>query len=130
MGSNQFWPSSSKVNDTMPRDPEIFRKIAEQLLKMTAPQYRTASISEDTEVYSDLRIYGDEIVSLVWWLEKEFGMRTNINPFKYAPRELPFAFVLRPIGKILRLEPQYRSLKVRDILAAIEAKRWPDEFAN
>ena|ERR1700733_4821017 len=111
------------------RDPE-FRKIAERLLKMTAPQYRTASISEDTELYRDLRIYGDEIASLVWWLEKEFGVKTNINPFKFAPRELPFAFVLRPIGKILGLEPQYRSLKVRDLLAAIEAKRWPDEFAG
>jgi hypothetical protein len=114
----------------MPRGPEIFRKVAEQLLKMTAPQYRTASISEDTEVYGDLRIYGDEIVSLVWWLENEFGVKTNINPFKFAPRELPFAFVLRPIGKILGLEPQYRSLEVKDILAAIEAKRWPDEFAG
>jgi hypothetical protein len=118
------------VNDPMPRDPEIFRKLAEQLLKMTAPQYRTTSISEDTEVYGDLRIYGDEIVSLVWWLEREFGVMTNINPFKYAPRELPFAFVLRPIRKFLGLEPQYRSLKVRDILAAMEAKRWPDEFSS
>ena len=44
---------------------------------------------------------GTQIVSLVWWLEKEFGVKTNINPFKYAPRELPFAFVLRPIGRIL-----------------------------
>jgi hypothetical protein len=114
----------------MPRDPEIFRKVTEQLLKMTAPQYRAASISEDTEVYGDLRIYGDEIVSLVWWLEREFGVKTNINPFRFAPRELPFAFVLRLIGKALRLEPQYGSLKVRDILAAIEAKQWPDEFAG
>jgi hypothetical protein len=118
------------VNEAMPRNSEIFPKVVEQLLKMTAPQYRTTSISEDTEVYGDLRIYGDEIVSLVWWLEKEFGVKTNISPFKFAPRELPFAFVLRPIGKILGLEPRYKSLKVRDILAAIEAKRWPDEFAR
>jgi len=109
---------------------EIFRKVTEQLLRMTAPQYRSVPITEDTEVYGDLRIYGDEIISLVWWIEKEFGVRTNINPFRYAPREIPFSSALRLLRKILGHEPRYKSLKVRDILAAIEAKRWPDEFSS
>lgn len=111
-------------------DPETFRKIAEQLERMSASQYRTSPITENTEVYGDLAIYGDEIVSLVWWLEKEFGVETNINPFKFAPHESPLAFILRPIRKTLGLEPRYRSLKVRDILTAIETKRWPDEFSS
>ena len=67
---------------------------------MTAPQYRVSPINEDTEIYGDLRIYGDEIVSLVWWLEREFGVKAHIDPFKYAPREMPFASIFRPIQKI------------------------------
>jgi hypothetical protein len=114
----------------MTGNPERFRRVAEQLSKMTAPQYRASPITEDTEVYGDLRIYGDEIVSLVWWLEKEFGVKTNVDPFRFAPTELPFASVLRPMGKILGFQRQYESLKVRDILAAIDAKRWPDKSAG
>ena len=109
---------------------EVFRKVVAQLSKMTAPQYRALPITENTEVYRDLKIYGDEIVSLVWWLEKEFGVKTNINPFKYAPHELPLVWAVLPIRKILGIEPHYKSLKVGDILAAIEAKRWPDEASN
>lgn len=114
----------------MTYNPETFRKVSEQLSKMTSPQYRTSPVTEDTEVYGDLRIYGDEIVNLVWWLEREFGVETNINPFIYAPRELPFALVLRPIARVLGYEPRYKSLKVRDILAAIEAQRWLDECST
>ncbi|MGO9400395.1 MAG: hypothetical protein ACLP19_21515 [Xanthobacteraceae bacterium] len=77
-----------------------------------------------------LEIYGDEIVDLVWWVEKEFGVKSNVNPFGYAPHEFPFSWALRTIGRITGLEPQYKSLKVRDIVAAIEAKRWPDEASS
>lgn len=106
---------------------EVFGKVVERLSRTTGPQYRTHPIAEDTEVYRDLGIYGDEIVDLIWWLNKEFGVQTNINPFIYAPREFPFFRAFRTIRKALGKEAQYRSLKVRDILAAIEAKRWPDE---
>ena len=95
---------------------------------MTAPQYRTRPITEDTEVYGDLNIYGDEIVDLVWWLEKEFGVSTNIDPFIYAPRESGLiSWGVHSMRKFLGAAREYRSLKVRDVVAAIEAKRWPDE---
>jgi hypothetical protein len=97
---------------------------------MTAPQNRAVPITEETEVYRDLGIYGDEIVDLVWWLEREFGVKTNINPFRYAPREVAFFGILRTIRRSTGIEPQYESLKVRDIVAAIEAKRWLDEAAS
>lgn len=111
----------------MTDNAEVFRKVIERLSRMTAPQYRTRAITQDTEVYRDLKIYGDEIVDLVWWLEKEFGVKTNINPFRYAPHEIPFFRIVRKIRKIVGSEPQYESFKVRDILDAIEAGRWPDE---
>jgi hypothetical protein len=105
---------------------EVFRKVQTHLSRMTAPQKRTLPIAEDTEVYRDLKIYGDEIVALVWWLEKEFGVTPNIDPFKYAPREFPFSWAWRAIGKVMGREPTYKSLRVRDIVAAVEAGRWPE----
>jgi hypothetical protein len=97
---------------------------------MTAPQNRAQPITEETEVYRDLGIYGDEIVHLVWWLDKEFGVKPNTNPFRYAPHEFPFFRVLRAMRRVAGTEPQYESLKVRDIVAAIEAKHWPDEATS
>jgi hypothetical protein len=102
-------------------------KVADRLYRMAAPQNRAASITEETEVYLDLGIYGDEIVDLVWWLEKEFQVKTNIDPFRFAPREANFFGLRRAIRRMLGREAQYESLKVRDLIAAIEAKRWPDE---
>jgi hypothetical protein len=107
-------------------DPEIFKKVAEQLYKMTAPQYRVAPITTETEIYQDLGIYGDEIVEFVWWLEREFDVNTNVNPFRYTPRDGVASGILRLIRKIIGSKPHYDSLKVRDIMAVIEAKRWPD----
>ena len=109
-----------------PDDEEVFRKVVERLYKMTAPQYRAAPITEETEIYWDLGIYGDEIVELVWWLEKEFGVSTNVNPFRYAPQEGNFVWVLRTVRKIMGFAAQYENLKVRDIIAVIGAKRWPE----
>ncbi len=117
-------------NDMIPDNAEVLRMVVERLSKMTAPQNRAVPITEETEVYRDLGIYGDEIVDLVWWLGKEFGVKTNINPFRYAPREVAFFGMMRTIRRILGIGPQYQSLKVRDIVAAIEAKRWPDETAS
>jgi hypothetical protein len=112
----------------MSDDGEVFRKVVARLSRMTAPQYRTRPITEDTEVYGDLNIYGDEIVDLVWWLEKEFRVSTNIDPFMYAPREGGLLFwAVHAMRKLIGAAPEYKSLKVRDIVAAIEAGRWPDE---
>ena len=115
---------------------EVFHKVVERLVKMASPQTRSIPITMDTEIYRDLRIYGDEIVDLVVWLSEEFGIVGATNPFIYAPREFPYAFpfsawfrtVMRAVG--IGAKPLYESLKVRDILAVIEAKRWPDEAAN
>jgi hypothetical protein len=87
---------------------EVFRRVQAHLSSMTAPQKRVLPITEDTEVYRDLKIYGDEIVALVWWLEKGFGVAPNINPFDYAPREFPFSWAWRAIRKVTGSEPAYK----------------------
>ena len=116
---------------SMTYNSEAFRKVVERLSRMTAPQYKTLPITENTQVYGDLKIYGDEIVDLVWWLEKEFGVKAiNIDPFEFAPHENPFFPIVRIIRKITGYEPQYKSLTVRNILNAIEIKRWPEGIAS
>jgi len=107
---------------------EAFRKVVEYLSRTAAPHGRDFPITEDTEVYDDLRVYGDDIVELVWWLDKEFGLKsTGINPSQYAPGEFPFSTLRRALGRLFGIKtPHYESFKVRDIVAAIEAGRWPD----
>jgi hypothetical protein len=111
---------------------EVLRKVVERLARMASPKTRSVPITLDTEVYRDLGIYGDEIVDLVVWLSEEFGIAGVTSPFVYAPREFPYAFpflewfcaVTRALG--IGAKPHYKSLKVRDLIAAIEAKRWPE----
>lgn len=82
------------------------------------------------EVCHDLGLYGDDVLELVAWLHKEFGVETtNFNPARHVPGEKVFLFDWRWLRILLATEkPQHESLKVRNILAAIEAKRWPDEI--
>jgi len=65
---------------------------------------------------------------LVSWLNKEFEVQMNIDIMRYAPAETPFPKVRQLIRRLFSLnEPLFKSLKVRDVIAAIEAKRWPDD---
>ncbi len=111
----------------MAEKSEIFRRVVQKLSKVTAPQKRALSITENTEIYRDLGIYGDDMVDLVWWLNKEFGVKSNINPFRYTPPESPFFRVILAARRMMGIEPHYESLKVGDIIAAINAKSWPSE---
>ncbi len=105
----------------------VFLKVVEYLRKTTVPKNPDSPITLDTEVYYDLQVYGDDVFELVLWLNKEFGVEMNLKLEDYAPTEGGIfelrQILRRMIGKSL---PQYKSLKVRDMVAAIEAKRWPD----
>jgi hypothetical protein len=107
---------------------DTYRKVVDWLLRAASPRKRSLPISVNTEIYADLGIYGDDIVELVWWLEKEFGVRTKVNPFRYAPTEGAFLRVIRAVRKLAGVEQRYEGLTVRDVIAAIEAKHWPDEL--
>jgi acyl carrier protein len=76
-------------------------------------------ITPDTEVFSDLGIYGDDLFELVLWLNKKFEVATNLELGRYAPSEAPFFWIQKLISR-----RQYDSLKIQDVIAAIEAKRW------
>jgi hypothetical protein len=81
-------------------------------------RYRSP-ITPETEVFRDLRIYGDDLYELVVWLHEKFGVETNIELGRYAPPETPFLRLHRLIAR-----RKYESLRLRDVVGAIEAKRW------
>ncbi len=68
---------------------------------------------------------------LVLWLNKEFGVQMNIDITQYAPTETPFPKVRQLVIRFFRgSEPSFKSLKVRDMIAAIEAKHWPNDASS
>jgi hypothetical protein len=112
-------------------NPDVFHKVAERLSRICGPQYRSP-ITYDTEVYHDLNIYGDALVfDLLLWLRDEFGVEPNLHIADYGPSEWHSLTLWWPWLALRRLwrrnEPKYKSLKVREIVAAVEAKRWPDD---
>lgn len=104
---------------------EIFRRVEEHL----RPWARGRAITLDTELYGDLGIYGDDLAfDVVLWATREFGIAGKVHLPNYAPGEQTFPPRLSDwVRKLFGVEPrQYQSLTVRDLVVAIEAKRWPD----
>jgi hypothetical protein len=88
------------------------------------PQARTRQ--RDGEGWSypvDLGLYGDDLYELIIWIFREFGVEPNINIADFAPGE-SFLFRLPASWKRQRNRGRYGSLKIRDIISAIEAGRW------
>ncbi|UGY13901.1 DUF1493 family protein [Bradyrhizobium septentrionale] len=100
---------------------QLFNEVLEKLSRWGITQRYRLPITAETEVFHDLRIYGDDLFELVIWLHKRFGVATNLDLGRYAPPETPFPF-LRLNALIARR--QYDSLTLRDVMAAIQAKSW------
>jgi hypothetical protein len=106
---------------------DLFLKVVSQLPRWGRPKKDGTPITCDTELYYDLMIYGHDLFELVSWLEREFAVTPDLNLSRYGPNEVPLFRPLQMVRRILGLqEPRYESLKVRDIIAAINAKHWPD----
>jgi len=108
---------------------ETFRAVEKHLRKMLPPRKRSMPITPETELYRDLGMYGDALAfDVVVWAEREFGVVGGcFCVTDYAPGECPFRGLWWFLGKLTgRKERQYKSLTVRDVVAAIKAKRWLD----
>ncbi|HEU4550757.1 MAG TPA: DUF1493 family protein [Rhizomicrobium sp.] len=106
-------------------DSEKREKVVNHIREMSAYGGKIP-ITDDTEIYYDLRLHGDDLYELVVWLGKEFGVSTNVKLRDYGPGEGPLSFLFRKQRERRELEQRpYKSLKVRDILAVIETGRWP-----
>jgi Protein of unknown function (DUF1493) len=106
---------------------ETYRKVEEHLARVSLARHLGIAITPETEIYRDLKMYGDDLAfDLVLWAHREFGVQGNFRLSDYAPGETPFKMwdsLRRLIGK---KERRYKSLTVRDVVAAIETKHWPE----
>ncbi len=107
---------------------DAFRQVENQLLKVSVARRRGIAITLETELYRDLGMYRDDIAfDVVLWATREFGIEGQFHLTDYAPGESLFRFLWKPLAKLMgKKEPQYKSLTVRDIVTAIETRRWPD----
>jgi len=101
---------------------EIYKKVATQLRTMTSLKAGSVSISPETEIYADLKIYGDDLFEFLIWISNEFGVQVTVAGGKYAPSEMPFFKVVEAFKKAVGGENhRYKSLKVSDVVQAIDA---------
>ena len=100
-----------------------FDRVAQQL--RLASGNRGLPITLDTGLYSDLGLHGDDLWEFALWLHSEFGVEGPFYPNRYGPPEIHSRFIRPMLRKLFGLRPpQYESLTLRDVLLAIEAKRW------
>ncbi len=110
----------------MTKDTETYRKLTEKLMALTAA--RGVSISPDTEIFYDLRIYGIELLELFLWINREFRVELKVDISLYAPGESQFGGLFQKIWvRLTGKHPHYKSLSVRRIVEAIEKGQWENE---
>jgi len=101
---------------------EVLNRTERVLKRIQTATVVQRPVNLDDEVYYDLRIYGDDLYDLLSEISVEFGTdfsRLNIN--KYSPGE--GTELWRPLLRLLGARP-YKSLKVKDIVSAVEASSW------
>src|SRR5580700_7098433 len=100
-------------------------KVVAHLRSMCSTRYR-GPITDGTEIFYDLGIYGDDVYELSLWVMKEFGVRPHVHLFNSAPGELMFQPLLWRWRQRAQRRP-YKSLTVGQVLDAIEAGHWPGD---
>jgi hypothetical protein len=101
---------------------EIYNQVAAQLRTMTSVKAGSLPISPETEIYADLKIYGDDLFEFLIWIRNQFGVQVTVAGGKYAPSEIPFFKVVEAFKKTISGEThRYKSLRIRDVVQAIEA---------
>jgi hypothetical protein len=64
---------------------------------------------------------------VVLWATREFGIKGNFHLAKYAPGEQSFHRLRGWVRQLLGMKPrQFKRPTIRDVVVAVEAKRWPD----
>ena len=103
---------------TMTDRRKIFDQIESELRRRIVPSLENEPISDDTELYRDLGMYGYDIVELIHWIHEQFGVQ--YLPDVWGPPELPFLSFRRLFRRFFGLEePYYPSPKVGDIVNQI-----------
>lgn len=96
----------------------IVERIRETTVEADVP------VTLDTDLYSDLRIWGADFYELIAWIAQTFGTDfSTMDASKYVPGEGPgeLGFVRLFSGK-----SPYRKCTVAQLLAAVHRGRWED----
>ena len=105
--------------------------IADQIGKLVADTagVEASKVTAESELWRDLRIGGDDMLELFLRIQREFGVNLEGLDLKtYSPNEddvLPTQATEWLRNKFhLRPESRYASMKVADLIAAVESKNW------
>jgi hypothetical protein len=106
-------------------DQDTREKVITHLRGVSAFGRKTA-ITEQTEIYYDLQLYGNDLIQLALWLERKFSVPANVNLQEHGPPE-GFALPLFRKWRVRREREcrRYKSLTIADVLAVIDAGQWP-----
>ena len=107
--------------------PDAFQIVADHLRKISAAKDRTKPITLDTEIYRDLGLHGFDLWELALWLHGKFGVEGPFYPAWYGPPENGGHLFRWLFGEKY---DKYDSLTVRDLLAAIDSKKWPQQASG
>jgi hypothetical protein len=99
-------------------------KIVAQLRLISGPARQHVTITDATEIYYDLRIFGQDLYDFLVWVANEFGVPVEIDVAQHAPRERMPPLLFRNWQERHEREKRpYKSLTVRDILGIVERGR-------
>jgi len=105
-------------------NPSIREKIVAQLKQMTQAGDGDAPITEDTEIYYDLGVFGHDLRDYLLWVSNEARVPINLNLVEYAPPEEAQPLLFRKWRERRERERRpYKSLTVRDVLELVERER-------
>lgn len=104
-------------------EAETRNKVLEFLKTVGTTRRRSAPINDDTELYQDLAVYGDDLYELIIWARDELGIKPDLILGKHAPGE-GFTPLRRLLERSAWYRSRFQSLTIRDILQAAKRGHW------
>ena len=105
-------------------EAETRNKVLEFLKTVGTTRRRSAPINDDTELYQDLAVYGDDLYELVVWAREELGIKPDLILGEHAPGEAWSTPLRRLMERSTRYRSRFQSLTVGDILKAAKRGHW------
>lgn len=98
------------------------QKIIARLKEITV--HKDRPITDDTEIYYDLRIFGSDLYEFLVWISREFNVPVQVDPGDHSPQEgMPPLLFRKWRERREREKRPYKSLTVLDILGLVDRGR-------